>query len=485
MDATDTLLEPGFRLGSYELLGVIARGGMATVWLARLRMKGGLHTLVSVKTILPELRMDPQFQRMFQDEARIACSIDHPNVARLLDVGEEQGRSYIVMEYVAGESLARLHRTLARSDRLLPLGAALRVAADLSSGLHAAHELRDAAGQLLHVVHRDVSPQNVLVSDSGFVKLIDFGVAKARGRLALDTTAGTAKGKARYMAPEQAVGTGVDRRADIWAVGAVLYELLCGRTPIDGPDDMHVFRALLGPDRVPPLPREVPEPVRDIVHRALSRAPADRFPSGAALRDAIEDAMHGLGLRSSPAELEGVMAAELPDRIAERRAFVQRALLEADVREARTSEHARQLASEAPGSVRGESRATEQSRSSPRSSPPLDLPSGRRPGSRGRVVVLAASLAGIVGTGVWLRSFAAPRDMAQAPVTASADRGLPALPVPEPTTASTPDPPSSGAPSAPLAAPAAASLLAPSTRRSTIAPKPSAGRSPPRWGSIE
>ncbi|HEY6462332.1 MAG TPA: serine/threonine-protein kinase, partial [Polyangiaceae bacterium] len=314
-DAPAGALEPGARLDAYELLGLVAHGGMANVWIARQRMKHGLETMVAVKTILPELSLDPAFQAMFLDEARIACRVDHANVARLLDVGEARGHAYIVMEYVAGESLSRLRRTMIRDGEVVPLAVALRVTSDLCAALHAAHELTDVEGQPLHVVHRDVSPQNVLLSDSGVVKLIDFGVAKARDRFAAETSAGFAKGKARYMAPEQSEGGPIDRRADVWGAGAVLYELLAGRTPFDGPNDAAIFRALLaGTAPVDPLPSTVREPVRVLVHRALERSPEARFPTARAMRDAIEDAMDALGLKANAVTIERLCAGKLGDR---------------------------------------------------------------------------------------------------------------------------------------------------------------------------
>jgi eukaryotic-like serine/threonine-protein kinase len=334
-DARDASLEPGARLDAYELLGLLAHGGMANVWLARQRMKHGLETIVAVKTILPELSLDPSFQAMFLDEARIACRVDHANVARLLDVGEARGHAYIVMEYVAGESLSRLRRTLARDRELVPLDVALRVASDLCAALHGAHELVDADGQPLKVVHRDVSPQNVLLSDGGVVKLIDFGVAKARHRFAAETSAGFAKGKARYMAPEQSEAAPIDRRADVWGAGAVLYELVAGRTPIDGPNDAAIFRTLLaGTDPVDPLPDSVPGPVRDVVHKALERSPEKRFPTARAMRDALEEAMEQLGLRATSITVERLCADRMGDRIAERKRQVEGWMRAASARDA-------------------------------------------------------------------------------------------------------------------------------------------------------
>ncbi len=326
-------IDVGSTFDAYEILALLARGGMANVWLARQRMKHGLETVVAIKTILPEYSLDPKFQTMFLDEARIACRIDHPNVARLLDVGEAQGSSYIVMEYVGGESLSRLRRTFARMNKTLPLAISLRITADLCAGLHAAHELVGPDGAL-HVVHRDVSPQNVLLSDSGVVKLIDFGVAKARGRLGGETSAGFAKGKARYMAPEQASGLGLDRRADVFAAGAVLYELLASRTPIEGDNDMAVLKALVTDTPIDPLPVSVPEPVRAVVERAVSKSAADRYATAAEMRDAIEEAMAALGLRASAGDIERALREQLADRIAERKQSVEAAMRAADARAA-------------------------------------------------------------------------------------------------------------------------------------------------------
>ncbi len=330
--SSKVVLEAGSRFDAFELLGLVARGGMANVWLARQRMKHDLETLVAIKTILTEYSLDPKFQTMFVDESRIACRIDHPNVARLLDVGEAYGHSYIVMEYVGGESLSRLRRTFARDGERFPLAVGLKIAADLCAGLHAAHELRDVHGNDLAVVHRDVSPQNVLLSDTGRVKLIDFGVAKAKGRLGGETGVGYAKGKARYMAPEQAGGDAVDRRADVWAVGALLYELMTGETPLDGPNDIAVFKKLMGNEPIAPLPSEIEAPVRAVIEKALQHDVSLRFATAAHMRDAIEDALITLGLRATTAHVEQVCATKLADRIAERRHFIEVSLKAADDR---------------------------------------------------------------------------------------------------------------------------------------------------------
>ena len=231
---------------------------MASVWIARQQGKHGFQRLVAVKTILPKYADEPRFQQMFLDEARIASRIEHANVTQILDVGEQHEVTYLVMEYVDGDSLSKLHRAAPESGAPVPLGVVLRVMADVCGGLHAAHELRDAGGQPLGVVHRDVSPQNVLISTQGIAKLIDFGIAKARDRLGGDTNADQLKGKVQYMAPEQAIGRPVDRRADVWAVGAVLYHLLGGKPPYEAENDIQTL-FLLSSGRPPaPLPSSVP-----------------------------------------------------------------------------------------------------------------------------------------------------------------------------------------------------------------------------------
>src|SRR5271166_3053443 len=173
-------LEPGYRLDRYELLAPYARGGMASVWLGRVRGKHGFERIVAIKTILPEYAADPDFRVMLLDEARIASAVEHTNVAQTIDVGEEHGVVYLVLEWIDGDSLYTLHRLLEKQKQLLPPGVVLRGMADACRGLHAAHELRDKSGQPLNVVHRDVSPHNILVNPAGIAKLIDFGVAKAQ-----------------------------------------------------------------------------------------------------------------------------------------------------------------------------------------------------------------------------------------------------------------------------------------------------------------
>ena len=175
-------IRPGHRLDRYELICPIAEGGMARVWIARQLGKHGFEKLVAIKTILPALASDVRFQQMFLDEARLASAIEHTNVARILDVGEEHEVLYIVMEWIDGESLNHVQRSLARTGVAIPNGVLLRVMADVCAGLHAAHELRDRSGKLACVVHRDVSPQNILISTDGVSKIIEFRTRSDRVR---------------------------------------------------------------------------------------------------------------------------------------------------------------------------------------------------------------------------------------------------------------------------------------------------------------
>src|SRR5688572_2333969 len=225
----ETPLAPGQRLDRYELLCPVGEGGMARVWVARLARKYGFEKLVAIKTILQKHASDDRFRAMFLDEARIASRIDHPNVGHIIDLGEEGDVLYLVMEWIDGDTLSRIKRTVERKKQEFPLPIALRVLADTCQGLHAAHELKAPDGSLLGVVHRDVSPQNILVSMSGVAKLIDFGIAKARDRLSGETSTGFFKGKVHYISPEQAVGRAVDRRSDVFSVGAILFHLVVGR----------------------------------------------------------------------------------------------------------------------------------------------------------------------------------------------------------------------------------------------------------------
>jgi serine/threonine-protein kinase len=325
-------LRPGYRLDRYELLCPIASGGMAAVWLAQLRGKRGFEKLFGIKTIKGELTEDTRFQEMFLDEARIASGIEHPNVAHIVDLGEQDDILYIVMEWVDGESLAKVAKLARKKGKPLPLGVVLRLMADACAGLHAAHELADAQGENLGVVHRDVSPHNILVTSTGAVKVIDFGVAKAKNRRAGQTAEGVVKGKIRYMAPEQVRNENVDRRSDVWAIGVCLHELATGTLPFDDGSDIDVVRKLIDEKSKPNLTADVPEEVQEILEHSVVRDPAERFQTAAAMRRAIENAIVKLGLEAHTDDVAEFLKSAVPELESKRRELVKKAINEVSSR---------------------------------------------------------------------------------------------------------------------------------------------------------
>ncbi len=319
-------LVPGYRLdGRYELLYPYAQGGMATVWVARVQGKHGFEKLVAVKTILPHLASNKGFRDMFLDEAAIASRIRHPNVADIVDLGEEEGTLYMVIEWINGDSWSKLYAAVQAAGQPFPIHLLLRIAADACAGLHAAHELCDENGARLDVVHRDVSPQNVLVTIGGVTKVIDFGIAKALDRSAEATQTGMLKGKAQYMAPEQVRSKNVDRRADIWAIGTILYHYLSGRLPYAGKSDLATLRALDAAKPPPPLPATVPPQVVSVVMTALAPSLDQRFQSALEMQRALEAA---IPQPVTTTDVAAFMAEHLQERIEGRRKDLADAITE-------------------------------------------------------------------------------------------------------------------------------------------------------------
>lgn len=314
-------MQPGTRLGRYELLVPIARGGMARVWAARLHGQRGFQKLVAIKTILPHLASEPEFERMFLDEARIASGVHHPNVCEIYELGEEKKTLYLVMEWVSGDSLARVLRASGKTEPVDPRVVS-RVIADACAGLHAAHELTDENGRALGVVHRDLSPHNILLTADGTAKVADFGVAKALGQLHEATSAGQLKGKIAYMAPEQVTGQGVDRRSDVFSLGCVLYEATTGQRPFRGDGDHQVMHAVLKGEFPTPtsLIRNYPQELERIVMRALSPQPILRYPTAERMRFALEEfvARGQLVTQSNVAQVVRARIGEAIDRRKER-----------------------------------------------------------------------------------------------------------------------------------------------------------------------
>jgi serine/threonine protein kinase len=279
-------------IGRYALHDEIASGGMATVHLGRLVGEAGFSRTVAIKRLHAQFAKDPDFVDMFIDEARLAARIHHPNVVSTLDVVARDRELFLVMEYIPGEALSRLFRTVVHRGELIDPRISVAIVAGFLHGLHAAHEARNEQGEPLDLVHRDVSPQNVLVGVDGIPRVVDFGVAKAAGRLQT-TREGQLKGKLPYMAPEQVQGLEATRRSDVFAAAIVLWEMLTGRRLFDRPTEAAVMMAVLSADPIAPssvLPGLSKELDR-ITLRGLARAPEERYPTARAMALELEAAI--------------------------------------------------------------------------------------------------------------------------------------------------------------------------------------------------
>jgi serine/threonine protein kinase len=327
-------IRPGQTVGRYEFLVPIAQGGMAAVWAARQRGSRGFSKTVAVKTMLPTISDDPRFEQMFLDEARIASRIRHPNVVEILDLGEQDDVLYLVMEWVDGEPLS-LVRFTAVEEAPFPLQIAVKIVTDACAGLHAAHELVDEDGKTVGLVHRDISPQNILVGYDGAVKLVDFGVAKTGGRTAETTNAGQVKGKPPYMSPEQALGKPVDRRTDLFALGIVLYQLTTGRHPMRGETDVATLHNIVSSQ--PVLPPGVfnsacPIQLERVIMKALARDPDQRFQTARDFELALEEVTLQSVPRVRTEEVGRFVTELLGTHGEERRAAVRESIRLADER---------------------------------------------------------------------------------------------------------------------------------------------------------
>lgn len=266
-------------VGRYALFDEIAAGGMATIHLGRLVGPVGFSRTVAIKTLHPQFAKDPEFVEMFLEEARLASRIQHPNVISTLDVATGEGEVFLVMEYVAGESLAKLVRSALKKGELMPVEIATSVLAGMLHGLHATHEAKNEQLEAMHIVHRDVSPQNVLVGLDGVARIFDFGVAKAAAMRSQVTSDGQMKGKLSYMSPEQLNSREVDRRTDVFAAGVVAWECLTGKRLFAGSDPGEVLAKVLTLDIAPPIEVQssIPRTLSDTVMRALERSPEQRW----------------------------------------------------------------------------------------------------------------------------------------------------------------------------------------------------------------
>ncbi|MBL9022607.1 MAG: serine/threonine protein kinase [Myxococcales bacterium] len=298
------------RLGDCDVLFELASGGMATVLLARQLGDAGFERLVALKRVHRHLVEDPEVFAMASDEARLAALVRHTNVVAVTGVLDTGGELVLVQDYVEGFGLARLLRELGKAGERLEPAIAARILIDAARGLHATHEAKDLLGQPLEIVHRDVSPQNLLVGSDGTTRLIDFGIARAERRMSATRT-GVLKGKLSYMAPEQIGEERVDRRADVFAAGAVLFEALTGKRAFDGQDDASVMaKVLTTPPDTSLVDAACPE-LAPVVRRALARAPEERFATAAELAKAIGSAVKPADDEDVKELVERVFGAEL------------------------------------------------------------------------------------------------------------------------------------------------------------------------------
>ena len=306
---------PSRVFGRYALFGRLAVGGMAMVHLGRLLGQVGFARTVAIKQLLPQFASDPDFVTMFLDETRIAARVRHPNVVATLDVVVDGEEIFLVMDYVEGETLSRLLRTATERQQLLAPAMAVNVVLGALAGLHAAHEATTEQGSPLHLVHRDISPQNVMVGVDGTARVLDFGVAKAVGR-AQHTREGEVKGKIAYMAPEQIRGGVIDRRADIYAASVMLWEALTLQRLFRGDTDAErMYQVLQSTPDPPSLHAPDVSPALDaVVLRGLAALPEDRFATAAEMALALEKAVPILPAREVGAWVTDLASASLTRR---------------------------------------------------------------------------------------------------------------------------------------------------------------------------
>ena len=282
-------LDRGRRVGKYEIITRLSVGGMAELFLAYLPGPGGFKKFVALKQILPDVKADDSFVKMFLDEARITAAFNNANIGQVFDLGEEGQELYLAMEFIAGQNLEQVTKRAAKREIAIPVGFAARVVRDCALGLHYAHHFTDPTGQPMAVVHRDVSPKNVMITWTGQVKVIDFGIAKARGRLNR-TMVGVVKGTSGYMSPEQVKNEPLDGRTDLFAASVMLHELLAGERLFTAPTDAGMMLKIVEGEVLAPStnnPFVTPE-LSDVVMKCLSKKREQRFNTGREFARAIE-----------------------------------------------------------------------------------------------------------------------------------------------------------------------------------------------------
>ena len=310
-------------LGRYQILALLATGGMAEIFLAKQTGIKGFERLVAVKKIHSHLARQPHFVEMFFDEARIAAQLNHPNIVQIFDIGQEDEDYYIAMEYLEGESLGYLVKKALEMGYVLPPELSAGIVAQICNALDYAHNFRDENGDPMHIVHRDVSPHNIIVLYSGGVKLVDFGIAKAASQIH-HTVVGTMKGKLTYMSPEQYYGKPVDSRADVFALGVILWELLTHRRLFKRDNEAATTQAVLSEaiPRVRELNPKAPADFDELVHQALQRDPAARLESAAEMGKRIWESLRACGTMIGTNEIAAFVNTILGERVQTKRVLL-------------------------------------------------------------------------------------------------------------------------------------------------------------------
>ena len=324
-------------LGKYRPFLKVGRGGMADIYLALAQSAPGVQRLAIIKRLRSDIHAAQgdleelqQFSAMFRDEAKLAMLLNHPNIVHTYDVCEDGDALYIVMEYIDGASLDKIWRHLTKNNDRMSAPLAALIVADTLAGLHYAHELKDFSGGSVHIVHRDVSPQNILVGYDGVVKLLDFGIAMASSRFSANTVAGTMKGKARYMAPEQLRGHKIDCRADVYSAGVVLWELLAGRRQVEGNNEVEQMMSVLNNDR-PSLESVVPDldpSLQLIVRTALANDREQRYQTALEMREALERYLLSVGGETRTKDIRNLVSTMFAEHQAAMTALIRSRLSE-------------------------------------------------------------------------------------------------------------------------------------------------------------
>ena len=459
-------LVPGRCVGRYRVLRRLAVGGMAEIYLAQARGIEGFAKYVVLKRILPQFAASESFVNLFLNEARVTAAIDHPNVASVYDIGAIDGVYFFAMEYLHGEHLGHILRNAARNQERIPLQHALTIAVGVAAGLHAAHEKRAPDGKPLGIVHRDVSPSNVVVTYDGSVKLVDFGVAKLTAEVDLSRT-GSLKGKIAYMSPEQCNNDRIDRRSDIFALGVLLYEITTQTRLFRGQSEAATLKLILDAAVPPPssrLPGYPPE-LETIVLRALARDRDRRHGSARELQLALEGVARSQGLITSSAALGEWMTATLGTKPEPWLTPEVAALVEEGSRKHERPVHGRPTDGQGVTVVEPAIVPTEGGRRPP----PADTAARRRPPmavlSLAAILVVASAAAGIVAAGLGRNGRPDP------PAAAAQEAGGPGAGAGAP--AVVPMPPASPPP--PAAAPSRSAELSAAATAPRPAPRRAAG----------